>query len=167
MGTDYNRLSYIGGFPPPPHRSGVYNSELGGRYARAAPCPPPQRSSVYERDQLYGGVDCYEKYRAGPYGSSYFEDRHMSYVPPPPPPPPTLSKIPTIVNPFKRQHLPPTSSAGAYFARDRSPVRAAPVSTAGYTCERTRLSPVTASSTSYAATATPQPKDYVSRYSTY
>lgn len=164
MGSEYNRLGYVGGFPPPPHRSGVYSSELGGRYPRAAPCPP-QRSAVYDRDQLYGGVDCYEKYRAGPYGSSYFEERHMSYVPPPPPPPPTLSKIPTIVNPFKRQHLPPTSSAGAYFARDRSPVRAAPVSTADYTCERTRLSPVTATSSSYVA---PQPKDhYASRYSTY
>ncbi|XP_010749846.3 RNA-binding protein 4.1 [Larimichthys crocea] len=83
-GSAYSRASYVGGFPPPPPRR--LSSELGDRYASRAG-PYAERSSAYDRDRLYSSVDYYEKYRARPYGSSYFEDRRMPYLPPPPTPP--------------------------------------------------------------------------------
>lgn len=163
-GSAYSRAGYVGGLPPPPRRLSSYSSELGDRYTRTADSYP-ERSSVYDRDRLYSSVDYYEKYRARPYGSSYFEDRRMSYLPPPPPPPSSLSKLSTSIDPYDRRPLPPPSSAAAYYARDRSPIRRVPVSSAGYAYERTRLSPTSASRSSYAA---PRPKDhYASRYAPY
>lgn len=151
-GSAYSRPSYVGGLPPPPRRLSGYSPEMG--YASRAPGSFAERSPAYDRDRLYNSVDYYEKYRAHPYGTSYFEDRRMSYLPPPPPPPSTLSKV-SSVDPFDHRPLPPPASATAataYYARDRSPIRRVPASSAGY--ERTQLSP--------------QPKDhYAPRYAPY
>lgn len=164
-GSAYSRASYGGGPPPPPRRLSGYSSELGERYASRA-AGYAERSSAYDRDRLYSSVDYYEKYRARPYGSSYFEDRRMSYLPPPPPPPSSLSKLSSSIDPYDRR--PPSSSAAAaaaYYARDRSPIRRVPVSSAGYAYERARLSPVSGSRSSYAV---PRPKDhYAPRYAPY
>lgn len=166
MSSAYSRAGYAGGLPPPPHRLSGYNTELVDRYAGRATASYAERSSGYDRDSLYSSVDYYEKYRARPYGSSYFEDRRMSYMPPPPPPPPSLSKFSSSVDPYDRRALPPPTSAtaaAAYYARDRSPIRRVPASSQGY--ERTQLSPESASRSSYAV---PRPKDhYASRYTPY
>lgn len=169
-GSAYNRASYVGGLPPPPCRLSGYSSELGDRYTSRAAGSYAERSSVYDRDRLYSSVDYYEKYRARPYGSSYFEDRRMSYLPPPPPPPSpsSLSKLSSSIDPCDHRPLPPSASAAtapAYYARDRSPIRRVPVSSADYAYEQTQLSPVSASRSSYAV---PRPKDhYAPRYAPY
>ncbi|KAG7497922.1 hypothetical protein JOB18_046117 [Solea senegalensis] len=167
-GSAYSEGSYGGGIPPPPpppRRLSGYGSEAGSRYANRAAGSYAERSSAYDRDRPYSSVDYYEKYRARPYGSSYFEERRMSYIPPPPPPPPSFSKLPSSVDPYRQ--MPPTSSVdstAAYYARDRSPIQRVPDPTGGYTYERTRLSPVS-SRTSYTA---PRAKDpYASRYNPY
>lgn len=163
-GSAYSRASY--GLLPPPRRPSGYGYELGDRYAGRAPGSYAERSSAYDRDRLYSSVDLYEKYRPRSYGSSYFEERRMSYLPPPPPPPSSLSKLSSSVDPYDRR--PPASSAAAaaaYYARDRSPIRRVPVSSAGYAYERTRLSPVSGSRSSYAVA---RPKDhYAPRYAPY
>lgn len=161
-GSAYSQASYVGGLPPPPRRLSSYGSELGDRYPNRAVGTYADRSSAYDRDRLYSSVDYYQKYRARPFGSSYFEDHRMSY---PPPPPPSLSKLSSGMDPYDHRPLPPPSSASAYYARDRSPVRRVPVPSTGYTYERTRLSPVSASRSSYAV---PRPKDhYAPRYTPY
>lgn len=163
-GSTYSRPGYAGGLPPPSRRFIAYSSDPGDRYARAAGTPP-ERSSVYDRERLHSSLDYYQKYRARTYGSSYFEDRHLTYIPPPPPPPPSLSKLTTTVASYNRQPLPQSSSAATCYTEDRSPIRRIPVLTTSYAYERTRLSPVSASSSSYAA---PRPKDsYTSRYAPY
>ncbi|XP_070849739.1 RNA-binding protein 4.1-like isoform X1 [Chaetodon trifascialis] len=167
-GSAYSRASYVGGIPPPPRRLSGYGSEPGDRYASRAAGSYAERSSSYDSERLYSSVDYYEKYRARPFGSSYFEDRRISYLPPPPPPPPTLSKLSSSIDPFDRRPLPSPSSAttaAAYYVRDRSPIRRVPVTPAGYAYERTRLSPVSATRSAYTA---PRPKDnYASRYAPY
>lgn len=162
-GSAYSRASYVGGMPPPPRR---LSAEQGDRYANRAASSYAERSSAYDRDRLYSSVDYYEKYRANPYGASYFEDRRMSYLPPPPPPPSSLSKFSSSVDPYDRRSLPPSSSAAAaaaYYARDRSPIRRVPAASTGY--ERTQPSPESGSRNAYAA---PRPKDqYAPHYTPY
>ncbi|KAM9717799.1 RNA-binding protein 4.1-like isoform 1-T1 [Menidia menidia] len=161
----YSRASYVGALPPPPQRLSSYSPEAGNRFASRAVGFYSDRSSPYDQEHLYGSADYYEKYRARPYGSSYFEDRRLSYLPPPPPPPPTVSKLSSSMDSYDRRALPQPSTAAAYYAQEQSPVGQVPPSTAGYTYERTRLSPVSASRSSYSA---PRPKDhYTQRYAPY
>lgn len=150
-GSVYSQGSYGGVPPPPPRRLSSYGSELGDRYA--------SRSSAYDR--VYSSADYYQKYRANPYGSSYFENRRMSFHPPPPPPPSSLSKV----DPYSHQPLTIPSSAAAYYAQEQSSIRRVPVSSAGYSQEQTQLSSESDSRSSYAI---PQPKDYYApRYTPY
>ncbi|KAG7259367.1 hypothetical protein CRUP_010765 [Coryphaenoides rupestris] len=130
-----------GGPPPPPEAPRV---TAGG----AMGCPGPRDPSTCPALRIV-------KYRARPpYGSSYFEDRRLSYHPPPPPPSSSLSRISSSVDPYDRRPIPPTSyaaAAAAYYSRDRSPIRRVPVTSASYVYERSRLSPTSASrSSSYA-----------------
>ncbi|XP_049601252.1 RNA-binding protein 4.1-like [Syngnathus scovelli] len=151
-GAAFNRASYGRGMappPPPPRRPGP---EVGDRYG--------ERSSGFDQDS---SVDFYEKYRARPYGSSYFEERRMSYLPPPPPPPPpsALSKF-SGVDPFDRRPPPaPAPPSAAYYAREHNPIGRLPGAPAGYGYERKRLSP----GTTYMP---PRPKEqFAQRYAPY
>lgn len=164
----YSQGSYLGGLPPPPRRLGGYSSELGVRYASRPAGSYAERSLAHDRDRLYSSPDYYEKCRARPYGSSYFEERRMSYLPPPPPPPSSLSKLSSSIDPYERRPLVPSSSATAaatYYTRDRSPIRRVPLSSTSYAYERTRLSPVSSSRSSYAFPRTEN--HYVPRYAPY
>ncbi|XP_047427862.1 RNA-binding protein 4.2 [Mugil cephalus] len=167
-GSAYSRGSYVGGLPPPPlphlppppHRVSGYGSDpsrAAGAYGASSPY-----------DRLYSSVDYYDKFRARPYGSSYFEDRRMSYIPPPPPPPSSLPQLSAKMDPYDRQQppMPPSAAAAAaYYARERSPSRRVPVSSSSHSYERTRLSPVSASRGSYGVA---RPKDhYAPRYAPY
>ncbi|CAL8240403.1 unnamed protein product [Merluccius merluccius] len=132
----------------------------GGGYGMAAGAPGSD-------------VDYYEKYRARPpYGSSYFEDRRLSYLPPPPPPSSSLSRLSTSVDPYDRRQLPASSYAAAaataaYYSRDRSPIRRVPVtSAASYAYERSRLSPSSASRSSSYAVARAK-EHHAPRYAPY
>ncbi|XP_010886236.2 RNA-binding protein 4.2 [Esox lucius] len=157
-GLGYGRMpGYMGGLPPT-HRPGYgsareYSGDARDRYTGRLPGSYPERVSAYER--YASGVDYYERYRARPYGSSYFEERRLGYIPPPPPPSSSLSRIPSTVDPYERRSLPSaTAAAATYLSRDRSPIRRVPD---GYSYERSRLSPVSsAKSTSYAV---PRAKD--------
>ncbi len=80
----------------------------------------------------------------------------LSLFPPPPPPPPSSSSLsrmrlaPPSLDPYERRPLaPPPPSASAYFSRDRSPIRRVGAGSEGYLYERSRLSPVSRSSSSY------------------
>ena len=170
----YSR-AYMGGIPPPPpRRLSSYGSELASRYAGAAAAAAggtyAERPSAYDRDRYTSSVDYYEKYRARPpYGSSYFEDRRLSYLPPPPPPSSSLSRISTSVDPYDRRQLPASSyaAAAAYYSRDRSPIRRVPVtSAASYAYERSRLSPSSASRSSSYAVARAK-EHHAPRYAPY
>lgn len=160
-GPAYGRASYVGGPPPPP-----------------PPPPPPRRLSGYSSEYTsrgsfldrpsapYGSADYYEKFRAPSFGSSYFEDRHMSYIPPPPPPSSSsLSKYSTLDPYDHRPPPPPSTAATAYYAQAGSPIRRVPAPTTGYPYEQTRLSPVSSSRSSYSISRT---KDhYAARYAPY
>lgn len=128
------------------------------------PPPPPRRASSYDRDG-YGVVDYYEKYRARPYGLSSYDDRRVSSVPPPPPPPSSALMRERLgastLDPYERRPLPPPPSA-YYAARDRSPIRRAPPTSAtptgnGYSYERSRLSPLSMSRSAYGMPRTRDP----------
>lgn len=176
-GSAYSQGGY-GGSMPPSRRFAGYGSHLGDRY-RAAMASYAERSEAYDRSRLNSSVDYYEKYRVRPYGSSYFEERRMSYIPPPPPPPTSLPKLSSSIDPYNHQPMPLPSSgaaATAYYSRDRSPIRREPASAAGgYGYERTQLSPSSSRSipppppsSSYSNSAVPRPKDpYAPRYTPY
>ncbi|XP_030636211.1 RNA-binding protein 4.2 [Chanos chanos] len=162
-GPGFPVRGYVGGPPPPPPPppmtrrpsygfSREYDAEIRDRYSGRLVGSYPERPATYERDR-YGSLDLYEKYRARPIGSSYFEERHLS-IPPPPPPSsssPSLSRMrlaPTALDPYERRPLPTaSSSAPAYYSRDRSPIRRVGGASEGYTYERSRLSPVSRSTT--------------------
>ncbi|XP_036380176.1 RNA-binding protein 4.1-like isoform X1 [Megalops cyprinoides] len=118
----------------------------GGVGYGAAPAFPPRRAAFEERDP-YGVVDFYEKYRARPYGAGLYEDRRAPGLAPP------LSLNPassSALDPFDRRSLPASSApVSSYYSRDRSPVRRGPAApAAGFSCERSRLSPTSALSRS-------------------
>lgn len=157
-GLAYSRgAGYLGGPPPPLGRrpgygsSGEYSGDARDRYGSRAASSFPERSA-FERDR-YSSVDFYEKYRARPYGSSYFEERRLSYIPPPPPPSSSLSRLTSSIDPYERRTLAPSPAAAAYYSRDRSPIRRVPITPVGYAYERSRLSPVSSSRTSSYAIA--------------
>ncbi len=72
---------------------------------------------------------------------------------PPPPSSSSLSRMrlaPPSLDPYERRPLaPPPPSASAYFSRDRSPIRRVGAGSEGYSYERSRLSPVSRSSSTY------------------
>lgn len=129
----------------------AYGSEAaygssGVAYGGAMPAYPMRRTP-YEESDPYGVVDFYEKYRARPYGASYFEDRRA--VPPPVPPPPSSSAVvrerlsSSNHDPYERHPLPPPPApTSSYYVRERSPIRRAPQEAEVYAYERSRLSPV-------------------------
>ncbi|KAM6909068.1 splicing factor 1 isoform 1-T1 [Xenentodon cancila] len=154
-GSAYSRAGYACGVPPPPRRFGGFASDMWARYAGRTASSYADKLSAYDRSRLHGSGEYYETYRARPYGSSYFEDRRMSYIPPPPPPP-------SILSPSSSQPLPPPSSATAYYAHEHSQLGHEPGSSAGQTCE---LSPMSSSRSSYGLS---RPKDdYAQRYAPY
>uniref|UniRef100_A0A4W5JQZ4 RNA binding motif protein 4.1 n=1 Tax=Hucho hucho TaxID=62062 RepID=A0A4W5JQZ4_9TELE len=124
----------------------VYASEAaygGSSWSHGMVPAYPVRRSSYE--DPYGAVDFYEKYRARPYGASYFEERRS--VPLPSPPSPSSSGImrerlpPSSLDLYERRPLPsPPAPLSSYYSRDRSPFRRIP--TEAYAYERVRLSPV-------------------------
>uniref|UniRef100_A0A8C1SQC6 RNA binding motif protein 4.1 n=1 Tax=Cyprinus carpio TaxID=7962 RepID=A0A8C1SQC6_CYPCA len=144
----------------------TYGSEAaygssGVAYGGAMPAYPIRRPPYEERDP-YGVVDFYEKYRARPYGASYFEDRRA--VPPPVPPPPSSSAVvrerlsSSNHDPYERHPLPhPPAPTSSYYVRERSPIRRAPLEAEGYAYERSRLSPVSSLSRSSAYDVTRDP----------
>ncbi|XP_056141206.1 RNA-binding protein 4.1-like [Lampris incognitus] len=128
------------------------------RHARRVAVPCMARSSAYDRDR-YSSFASYKKYRARPYDSRYFQKRRRFHFPPPPPPPSSPSSSPSRLSssiaPYDRQTLPSTSSASAAAAndaRDGSPVRRGPVTSASQTYEHPPNSSVSGSRiSSYAA----------------
>lgn len=145
--------------PPPPMSRrpsyGEYGAEPRERYLTRVPSAYPERPPIYEHDR-FGGIDYYEKFRAHPAASSYYEDRPHSIPPPPPPPPLSSSSLsrmrlaPPSLDPYERRPLaPPPPAAAASFARDRSPIRRVGAGSEGYSYERSRLSPVSRSSSAY------------------
>lgn len=122
----------------------------------------PERSTSYERDR-YSSIDYYEKYRARPFATSYLEDRRLAIPPPPPLSSSSLSRMrlaPSSLDPYDRRALPPPSSvASVYYSRDRSPIRRVGAGSEGYSYERSRLSPVSRSSSYTVSRARDTPTD--------
>ncbi|KAJ8266123.1 hypothetical protein GJAV_G00126190 [Gymnothorax javanicus] len=123
----------------------------GGAGYAAAPAYPPRRASGYEDRDPYSVVDFYEKYRARPYGTGFYDDPQRTAVAAAVAPPPTLAPTGTTLDPYDRRALSsPSAAVPSYYARDRSPVRRGPAAPQGYAYERSRLSPTTISrSTAY------------------
>lgn len=123
---------------------------------------PPERSTSYDSHDRYG-IDYYEKYRVQPFATSYLEDRRLSIPPPPPLSSSSLSRMrlaPSSHDPYDRRALPPPSSATtAYYSRDRSPIRRVVAGSETYSYERSRLSPVTRSSSYTVPRARDTPTD--------
>ncbi|TRY66679.1 hypothetical protein DNTS_008008 [Danionella cerebrum] len=158
-----------GPLPPPQPISrrpeyGAYDAEVRERYLSRLPSAYPERPSMYERDR-YLSVDLYEKFRAHPTASSYYDSRLQGIPPPPPPPASALSRMrlaPPSLDPYERRPLAATPSTAASYLRDRSPIRRVDVGSEGFSYERSRLSPVSRSSTAYS-----QPRareSYTERY---
>ncbi|XP_061566372.1 RNA-binding protein 4.1-like [Cololabis saira] len=153
----YSHAGYAAAVPPPPRRLDGYPSDMWARYASETTSSYADKLSAYDRHRLYSSSEYYEKYRARPYGSSYFEDRRMSYIPPPPPPPSSMLSL------SSSQPLAP--SATPYYAGEHGRPGQASGSSVGSSYERTRLSPVSSSRTPYSVS---RPKDdYAQRYAPY
>ncbi|KAM9424191.1 RNA-binding protein 4.1-like [Pholidichthys leucotaenia] len=159
-GSAYSRAIFGGRIPPPPplpRRLGGFDPEPGDQYGSRPAGSYPDRSSAYDRGGAYSSIDYYQKYRAYPYGTSYFEDRRPSYVSP------LSSSLSSRVDPYERRPLPP--STAAYYAGEHSESRRAPATSAAYAYVRARLPLVSASRTSFAV---PRTKDhYAPRYTPY
>ncbi|XP_066537742.1 RNA-binding protein 4.1-like [Hoplias malabaricus] len=166
--------SYMGGMPPGPPVShqptyGIsrdYGADARERYLSKA-VGTYQERAAYEHSQ-YSAVDYYEKYRTRPLSASYYDDRRLSIPPPPPAPPSSLSRMrlaASSTDPYDRRHLPPPlpSAASSYYSRDRSPIRRVGTGSDGYSFERSRLSPVSRSTT-YAVSRARDPSGERARY---
>ncbi|KAM3857672.1 splicing factor 1 isoform 2-T2 [Diretmus argenteus] len=111
----------------------------------AVPAYPTRRASCEDRDAY---VDFYEKYRANPYGGSYFEERRSVPLPPAPSDPAASAVMmrerppPSGLESYERPPLPPPAPISSYYTRDRSPIRRVPAEADGYSFERSRISPV-------------------------
>ncbi|KAI4896821.1 hypothetical protein NFI96_029279 [Prochilodus magdalenae] len=147
-----------------------YGAEARVRYLKPVSVYP-ETSSTYERDH-YSAADYYEKYRTQSLGTTFYDDRGLSIPPPPPPPPPpsssSLSRMrlaASSLDPYDHRPLPPPipSAASSYYSRDRSPIRRVGTGSDGYSYERSRLSPVSRS-TSYAASRARDPSTERPRY---
>ncbi|XP_046905319.1 RNA-binding protein 4.1-like isoform X1 [Hypomesus transpacificus] len=129
----------------------MYSGEaaFGGNSSNygAVPAYPVRRPSYEDRDP-YGVVDFYEKYRARPYGGSYFEERRSVPLSTQLPSSSAIMRErlpPSSLDPYERRPLPPPPApASSYYARDRSPIRRIPADAEGYGFERSHLSPVSA-----------------------
>lgn len=132
--------------PPPPAAYGgvpdqdvtrMYSGDASyrstGSYYGAVPSYPARRSA-YERDPY---VDYYERYRAGAYDGSYYEERRAVAMPAPPTSASTgviRERLPPTshghLDSFDIPPIPPPSAPPApptsYFSRERSPIRRLP-----------------------------------------
>ncbi|KAM9827330.1 RNA-binding protein 4.1-like [Neosynchiropus ocellatus] len=153
-GSMYNQSSYAAGMQPlPPQGLGV--SEHSDMYGNR----PVESASAYDQSRLYCTADYYDKNRGQPYGSSYFEDRHMSYIPPPPPQPPAFSELSSVAtNESSANHLP----SAEHYARQYSSIGQASATRSGY--ERTQPSPASGRS---AYQAPPSKDSDAHRYAPY
>ncbi|KAL7880460.1 hypothetical protein SRHO_G00027140 [Serrasalmus rhombeus] len=158
--------------PPVSHQptygiSHDYGADARDQYLSKPVSTYPERSPMYEHEN-YSAVDFYEKYRTRPFGSSYLDDRQLSIPPPPPPSSSSLSRMrvaASSLDPYDRRPLPPPlpSTAPSYYSRDRSPIRRVGTGSDGYSYERSRLSPVSRS-TSYAVSRARDPSTEHPRY---
>lgn len=144
-----------------------YSSEVRDRYLNKPVSAYLERSSAHERDH-YSAVDYYEKYRTRTTVSGYYEDRRLAIPPPPPPSSSTLSRmrlVPSSIDPYDHRPLPTAmpSAASSYYSRDRSPIRRVGAGSDSYSYERSRLSPVSRSS-SYAVLRARDPSTERPRY---
>ncbi|XP_019899131.1 RNA-binding protein 4.1 [Esox lucius] len=105
----------------------------------------PIHQASHEDQDPYGVVDFYEKYRARPYGASYFEERRSVHLSTPLNP--TSLAImrerppPSGLDPYDHRPLPPPAApVSSYYSRERSPIRQNPSEAEGYASAR--LSPV-------------------------
>lgn len=116
-----------------------------------------RRASYDERDP-YGVVDYYEKFRARPFESGYFDDRQVQVPvpapPPPPPPAPMSSPVSTdrvsssSFDMYDRNPFATSASASSYYSRDRSPIRRLPIETQGLAYDRAPITTVSSLSRS-------------------
>ncbi|XP_061104128.1 RNA-binding protein 4.1-like isoform X1 [Conger conger] len=120
----------------------AYGSGPGFAAAAAAAAYPPRRAAMVEDRDPYNVVDFYEKYRARPYATGFYDETQQRVAALAPPPPPSLAPAGASLDPYDRRALPaPSAAVPSYYARDRSPVRRAPSAAQGYAFERSRLSP--------------------------
>ncbi|XP_076144733.1 RNA-binding protein 4.1-like [Alosa pseudoharengus] len=160
----YGRVAGYPGASPMSRHPGYapardYGSDGRDQYGSRSAMSYPDRSAAYDRDRYSATIDYYEKYRARPYSSSYPDERRLSIPPPPPPPSSAVlsrMRLSSGLDPYDRPLASGASAVSAasasYYARDRSPIRRVSgggSATSGYAYERSRLSPVSRSS-SYA-----------------
>ncbi|XP_056156259.1 RNA-binding protein 4.1-like isoform X3 [Lampris incognitus] len=146
----------------PVGRNGSHSDGMMGRSNRVLPRGPPG----YGRGG-YGMARVPGSEYIG--GSAYSRASYLSGLPPPPRRLSYGAEMGDSIDPYDRRTLPPPSSAtaaAAYYARDRSPIRRVPVTSASYTYEHSPISTVSGTrSSSYGAV---RAKDtYAARYTPY